>query len=809
MLIASENSLWGAIPDIFSGLPSLQILRLNGNEFDGGLPKSLCNGGSLNDLVLSENKLSGTIPEEIGRCRHLTILNLGANNLQGRSPLPAEMGNCTSLGDLELQFNSFEGPIPEEISGLEHLKTLLLFNNTLSGVLPRGIGKLSRLTDLHIYNNCNLERLSLAHNDLSGVLPSDLGKTTTSGLVEVDLTGNRLEGPIPSGLCTGNRLVVMGLGGNRFNGSFPQEIGGCSSLTRVILSNNRLQGRLSGNWSINGGISYMDLSGNLLGGHIPQVLGSWYNLSKLDLSDNQFSGPIPHELGNLKNLEVLDASGNQLTGVIPSELGDCGKLASLDLSRNLLSGAIPEKLITLTSLQRLLLQENCPLPSNLGNLHELSLGLNLSSNRLSGKLPASFGNLGKLEVLDLSNNSLSGEMPPELEKMISISSINLSYNHFSGKLPPDWVKFLASSPESFAGNDLCIQDDVTNSCPVPNRRGRTTKERTILTVIGCILLCLIGLSVALYLTFRGNDRWVRLKTPTQGSGSSKDLPEDLKIEDIMKITEDSSEKHVIGKGRHGTVYRLQSGIGKHWAVKKVDLSEGRPTTEMKILSSVKHRNLVRMVGYCIKDGFGLMVCEFMPGGTLSEVLHQKMPQVPLDWEARYLIALGIAEGLAYLHHDCIPAIIHRDIKSDNILMDSELNPKIGDFGMAKLLDGSDAGLTMSSIVGTLGYIAPENGYSTRITEKSDVYSYGVVLLELLCRKRPVDPTFEDGVDIETSPFFFLDEEISWWTEQEKLRALKLLDLAASCTQVPCEARPSMREVVKYLNQLNVQRKRTT
>ncbi|ERN08263.1 LRR receptor-like serine/threonine-protein kinase RCH1 [Amborella trichopoda] len=238
------------------------------------------------------------------------------------------------------------------------------------------------------------------------------------------------------------------------------------------------------------------------------------------------------------------------------------------------------------------------------------------------------------------------------------------------------------------------------------------------------------------------------------------------------------------------------------------------TTEIKTLGSVRHRNLVRMAGHCIRNGIGLIVYEYMPRGTLFDLLHQKKPIMELDWNARHRIAVGIAQGLAYLHHDCIPQIIHMDLKSNNVLMDSELEPKIGDFGMAKLMISSSDSFasSKSSIVGTIGYIAPENGYSMRLTEKCDVYGYGVILLELLCRKMPVDSSFEDGLDIVSwskkklqeneDPFFVLDIEMFYWSKKEKLNAVKLLELALSCTQSLPDARPSMREIVGELMKLS-------
>lgn len=296
--------------------------------------------------------------------------------------------------------------------------------------------------------------------------------------------------------------------------------------------------------------------------------------------------------------------------------------------------------------------------------------------------------------------------------------------------------------------------------------------------------------------------------------STEELPEELTYEDILRGTDNWSEKYVIGRGRHGTVYRTECKLGKQWAVKTVDLSQCKLPIEMKILNTVKHRNIVRMAGYCIRGSVGLILYEYMPEGTLFELLHRRKPHAALDWTVRHQIAFGVAQGLSYLHHDCVPMIVHRDVKSSNILMDTELVPKLTDFGMGKIVEDDDLDATVSVVVGTLGYIAPEHGYYTRLTEKSDVYSYGVVLLELLCRKMPVDPAFGDSVDIVTWMrsnltqadrrviMECLDEEIMYWPEDEQAKALDLLDLAMYCTQLACQSRPSMREVVNNLMRMD-------
>ncbi|GLT48297.1 hypothetical protein SLA2020_219300 [Shorea laevis] len=876
---ASHNGFGGVIPlEIFARLSELEILYLDENNLEGEIPATLWGLEKLQELVLSGNRLSGTISERIGRCNHLVALALSGNNLTGIIPtsianltalnfmilfdnmlhgsLPPELGNCSLLVELRLQNNFIKGSIPSEICNLENLEVLYLFNNQFEGLIPHEIGKMSSLEELALYDNNltgripsdiarlkQLTYLSLAHNGLTGALPSELGKYSP-GLFKLDLSGNHLVGQIPPGIFSGNNLSVLILGDNRFNESFPADIGKSYSLRRVRLNNNLLQGNIPVDMGKDSGIVFMDIQRNLLEGAIPAVFGHWTNLSMLDLSENRLTGSIPSELGNLKNLQMLRVSSNGLTGSIPSELGSCRKVLKLDLSKNYLSGSIPSEIISLPELQSLLLQENRlsgsipdsfsplqnlfelqlgsnvlqgPIPCSLSNLHHFSSVLNLSNNRLSGDIPACLGKLDKLQILDLSSNNFSGEVPTELNNMISLDFVNISFNHLKGELPTTWMKMLASYTGSFLGNPgLCLLCDETASCH--KRREGQTSPRIVAGMITGVVLSVVLLCVVIYVLVVRALQPKRYSVLHECQSRTEDLPNDLKIEDIIRATEGWSEKYVIGRGKHGTVYRTEGSSRKDWAVKRVNLSEANFSLEMKTLSMIRHRNILRMAGYSIRDGYGYLVTEYMPGGTVFDVLHQGEPQVVLDWKTRYQIACGIAQGLSYLHHDCVPQIIHRDIKSDNILLDSEFEPKIGDFGMAKLVSSSDSTSTMSAIVGTLGYIAPENAFSTQLTEKCDVYSYGVILLEILCRKLPVDPCFGESLDIVSwcrgklqeneESICFLDKEISLWENNEQQKALDLLELAVQCTQIVADRRPSMRDVVAYLIKLNDKHDRT-
>ncbi|XBI88781.1 hypothetical protein VPH35_026697 [Triticum aestivum] len=850
-IILSYNKIGGTVPDFFASLPRLQQLFLDDNSFVGELPASIGELLDLDRLAVSKNGLTGPIPEAIGRCKSLTMLYLNGNRFNGSIPrfvgnlsrlqrfsmadngmagtIPREIGRCRELVELQLQNNSLSGTIPPEFSALGRLRKLALFKNTLHGTVPPALWQMPDMEQLQLYNNSlsgevpagitqsrKLRELILAFNNFTGEVPGALGLNTTHGLVRVDLTGNRFHGAIPPGVCTGGRLAVLVLGHNQFSGGIPGEIAKCQSLWRVRLNDNQ----------------------------IPSVLGSWRNLTMLDLSDNNFAGPIPHELGALSMIGTLRFSSNRLTGPIPQELKNCKRLFHLDLGSNLLNGSIPAEVATLDSLQYLLLGGNklagtIPdsftatqglleldlggnslegvIPSSLGNLQYISQNLNLSNNRLSGQIPSSLGNLRSLEVLDLSANSLSGPIPSQLSSMISLSAVNVSFNELSGQLPAgNWGKLADESPDAFRGNaQLCTHP---GNAPCSQDRSRKTGRKNTQVIVALLLstfIVMVAVLCAIHYIVKRSKRLSAKSGSVRNLDSTEELPEDLTYEDILRATDNLSEKYVIGKGRHGTVYKTQFAVGKQWAVKTVDLSRCGFPIEMKILNTVRHRNIVRMAGYCIRRSVGMILYEYMPEGTLFEVLHERTPQVALDWTARHLIALGAAEGLSYLHHDCVPMIVHRDVKSSNILMDAELVPKITDFGMGKIVGDEDADATVSVVVGTLGYIAPEQGYSTRLTEKSDVYSYGVVLLELLTRKMPVDPAFGDGVDIVTwmrsnlttqadhgSIMSCLDEEIMYWPEHEQAKALDLLDLAVSCTQTACQSRPSMREVVNILMRID-------
>ncbi|XP_068649653.1 LRR receptor-like serine/threonine-protein kinase FEI 1 isoform X2 [Aristolochia californica] len=499
----------------------------------------------------------------------------------------------------------------------------------------------------------------------------------------------------------------------------------------------------------------------------------------LNLPHHKLSGSISPDIGRLSSLQVLAIHNNNLYGAIPSQLANCTELRALYLQGNYLSGLIPSEL----------------------------------------------GDLAELEILDVSSNTLSGSVPPALERLSKLSTLNVSSNFLMGSIPSEGAlsKFTASSysgNRGLCGEQISVQckdnnESSTNSQPSENqsskRSGRDSARLLISAsaTVGALLLvalmCFWG--CFLYKKF-GRSEGRGLSMDVSGGASivmfHGDLPYSSK--DVIKKLETLDEEHIIGSGGFGTVYRLDMDDGNVFALKRImKTNDGLDRffeRELEILGSIKHRYLVNLRGYCNSPSSKLLIYDFLPGGSLDEVLHERSEQ--LDWDARVNIIIGAAKGLAYLHHDCSPRIIHRDIKSSNILLDGNLEARVSDFGLAKLLEDEESHIT-TIVAGTFGYLAPEYMQSGRATEKTDVYSFGVLVLEILSGQRPTDATFiEKGLNIVGWLNFLVVEnrlrEIvdpnCEGIQTESLDAL--LSMAIQCVSSSPEDRPTMHRVVQVL-----------
>ncbi|OIT07882.1 PREDICTED: leucine-rich repeat receptor-like serine/threonine-protein kinase BAM3 isoform X1 [Nicotiana attenuata] len=774
-LSVAGNDLRGPIPRELGNLTNLRWLHLGYfNQFDEGIPPELGKLVNLVHLDLSSCNLDGPIPAELGNLNMLDTLFLQKNQLTGM--IPPELGNLTSLKSLDLSINELTGAIPIEFSGLKKLTLLNLFINNFRGEIPQCIAELPEL-----------EVLNLWRNNFTGFIPSKLG--INGKLVEIDLSSNRLTGLIPKSLCLGRNLRILILLNNFLFGPLPDDFGQCHSLSRVRMGQNYLSGSIPTGFLYLPELSLVELQNNYISGHLSNKKSSVSSkLEGLNLSNNRLSGALPSAIGKFSGLKNLLLSGNRFSGDIPSDISRLKSISKLDLSRNNFSGRIPPEI---------------------GNCLSLTY-LDLSQNQLSGPIPVQISQIHILNYINISWNHFNDSLPEEIGSMKSLTSADFSHNNLTGSIP-ETGQYLYFNSTSFIGNPyLCgsylTPCNITSNTPSQLGNGSDKKAKVptkykFIFAFGLLVCSLIFVVLAIIKTRKGSK-----------SSNSWKLTAFQKLEfgseDVLQCLKDNN---IIGRGGAGTVYRATTPNGNHVAVKKLGISKGTHdnglSAEVKTLGKIRHRYIVRLLAFCSNREMNLLVYEYMPNGSLGEVLHGKNGGL-LQWDTRLKIAIEAAKGLSYLHHDCSPMIIHRDVKSNNILLNSELEAHVADFGLAKYLRNNGTSECMSAIAGSYGYIAPEYAYTLKIDEKSDVYSYGVVLLELITGRRPVGNFGEEGLDIVQ----WAKRETNWSKEgvvkilDERLKnvataeAMQVFFVAMLCVEEYSVERPTMREVVQMLSQ---------
>lgn len=515
------------------------------------------------------------------------------------------------------------------------------------------------------------------------------------------------------------------------------------------------------------------------------------------------------------------------------------RVRSINLPYMQLGGAISPSIGKLNGLQRLALHQNSLhglIPNEITNCTHLR-AIYLRANYLQGGIPSNIGNLSFLTILDLSSNSLKGAIPSSVGRLSRLHYLNLSTNFFSGEIP-DFGVLSTFGNKSFIGNlDLCgrqvhkpcrtslgfpavLPHAESDEVAVPTKRSSHYIKGVLIGAMSTMALVLVVLLAFLWICLlskkeRAAKRYTEVKKQAQQDISTKlitfhgDLP--YPSCEIIEKLESLDEEDVVGSGGFGTVYRMVMNDCGTFAVKRIDRSrEGSDQVferELEILGSIKHINLVNLRGYCRLPASKLLIYDYLAMGSLDDLLHECKEEVrPLNWCARLKIALGSARGLAYLHHDCYPKIVHRDIKSSNILLDENLEPHVSDFGLAKLLVDEDAHVT-TVVAGTFGYLAPEYLQSGRATEKSDVYSFGVLLLEIVTGKRPTDPTFvKRGLNVVGWMNTLLRENRledvvdRRCTDADLETVEAVLEIAAKCTDANPDERPTMNQVLQLLEQ---------
>ncbi|BBG95731.1 Protein kinase family protein with leucine-rich repeat domain [Prunus dulcis] len=755
----------------------------------------------------SLNKLFDVIPPQINNLSKLHHLDLSKITCLGefhrnRSP------------EILVVHQQFKWSHPSKYCNLINLNTLYLHSNQLSGLIPKEIGNLKSLVDLQIGNLKSLVDLGLSYNNLSGVILPKIGNLIKpkqfvlafQSTFWFDSQGDR-------NLKSLVDLVVL----QQFKWSHPSKIGNLIKLNTLYLNDNQLSGNLKSLVDLE--LSYNNLSvssfqklldTNQLSGYLPPNICQGGKLTNLSVGKNYLTGPIPKslknctslpqqlvwrnltQLGTMPKVEDLIMAGNNLTGSIPPEIGNATQIQVLGSSSNHLVGLIPKN-----SGDWLLWR---------GDLLKFHY-LNLSNNKLAqaipfqlgSKIPSEMGSMQSLVTLDLSHNNLSGSIPSSFEEIRGLSS------------PSQHQAFREAPPERLKGNKgLCGNVELCCHLQCTWLKKRTTSI--------CTLSALF--TIVFVIVQRKKKHQDTKQNHMHGEISFSVLNFDGKsmYEEIIRATEDFDSTYCIGKGGHGSVYKVNLSSGDVVAVKKLHLPWDGETefqkeflNEVRALTEIRHRNIVKLYGFCAHKRHSFLVYEYLERGSLAAMLSKDEEAKALGWSKRVNIVKGLAYALSYMHHDCLPSIVHRDISSKNILLDSEYEACVSDFGTAKFLNPDSTNWTTAA--GTHGYMAPELAYTMEVNENCDVYSFGVVTLEIIMGKHPGD-LFSSFSSVSSSSSSLsssalpahqipivdvLDQRIYPPTHQVASEVVSLVKIAFSCLNSSPKSRPTMKQVSHFLS----------
>ncbi|CAL9234496.1 unnamed protein product, partial [Arabidopsis halleri] len=768
-LYLGQNNLKGKIPSSLGNLTSLIFLGLGNNNIEGGIPEGIARLTQIVDLELSMNNFSGAFPPAIYNLSSLEYLSLSANSFFGS--LRPDFGNLLpKIRTLYLEGNHFTGAIPETLSNISNLQVVAMEYNNLMGSIPLSFGKVRNLQLLELYGNF-LGSYSSGDLEFLGSL------TNCTHLQTLSVGENRLGGDLPTSIANlSTNLIHLSLGKNHISGSIPHDIGNLISLQTFQLEKNMLVGPL------------------------PTSLGKLSNLGILSLYSNRMSGEIPSSLGNITRLEKLYLSNNSFDGIIPPSLGNCGYLLRLYMGSNKLNGTIPREIMQIKTLVNLGLSDNSltgSLPNDVGGL-ELLVTLTVAHNKLSGKLPQILGKCLSLEKLylqgnsfdgdipdirglmgiqrvDLSNNNLSGSIPEYLANISSLEYLNLSFNNFEGRVSTEG-KFQNATIVSVLGNKhLCggIKELKLKLChskapPLEKQHSSIFKKVVIGVSVGITFLLLLLIASVSLCWFRKRKKNQNSTNPTPST--LEVFHEKISYGDLRNATNGFSTSNMIGSGSFGTVFKASLHAENNVvAVKVLNLQRHGAMksflAECESLKSIRHRNLVKLLTACSSidfqgNDFRALIYEFMPNGSLDMWLHQdeveelRRPSRNLTLLERLNVAIDVASVLDYLHVHCHEPIVHCDLKPSNVLLDGDLTAHVSDFGMAQLLLKFDKEsflnqLSSAGVRGTIGYAAPEYGMGGQPSIRGDVYSFGVLLLEMFTGKRPTNLLFGGNLTIKS------------------------------------------------------------
>ncbi|KAJ4780047.1 Leucine-rich receptor-like protein kinase family protein [Rhynchospora pubera] len=664
--------------------------------------------------------------------------------------------------------------------------------------------------------NCtSLQFLELRNNELQGTLPSSIGNLSTS-LLMISLSGNPISGNIPVQIGKLTNLATVLLHNMLLNGTIPEELGNLFRLELLDLSNNMIAGKIPSTFANLTKMEHLSLNNNSLEGSIPLEIANMQALVFLNLSSNKLTGKIPKDIMIIPLSIILDLSHNHLTDYLPLEIGKLKNLQSIRLSNNKLLGEIPNTI------------DGC----------QVLESLFLDSNTFEGVIPSSLSNLRVLQELDISNNLFSGQVP-EFMGSTKLQHLNISFNNFEGEVPKEGI-FTNISGIDIRGNPkLCggISELHLKQClsQLPSQRHNSQGKIILIVLVGGSFICL---TIGLYLLVTCYPR----KWPENNTQTDRVLKSELKTisyYDLVRATENFASKNLIGRGTFGTVYKAIMSFENVTtvAVKVLNLEKHGAlrsfVSECDALRNVRHRNLIKVLSSCSSidqhgNDFKALVFEFMPKSSLAEWLHPNgntymdSPIRSLSLVQRLSIGVDVATALDYLHYHGSTPIVHCDLKPSNVLLDDDMTAHVGDFGWARFLAPPDTVPSQSltatgGINGSIGYIPPEYGMGGRPSVEGDVYSYGILLLEMFTGVSPTDERLRDGVSLHKHVEMVFPEQVRHIIDSKLFSAsddvesntnasenifdclVSVIQCGLWCSKESPKDRISIKDVIKQLN----------
>ncbi|KAF3546841.1 hypothetical protein DY000_02010532 [Brassica cretica] len=798
------NRMEGMIPYSMSRLARMKYLRIAGNSFSGVFPRPICNLSSLLFLSIPDNRFYGKLRPDIDQLfPDIQVLFLGGNKFEGE--IPSSLANITSLRKFDIEECHMTGSIPLSFGRLHNLEVLALAYNSLGSYSSRDLDFIGSL------NNCTqLQFLGVGYNKLGGNLPP-LISNLSSLLTYLFLGGNAISGSIPLDIGNLESLQSFKVEQNLLTGEIPASIGKLSSVERLYLQFNMMSGDIPSSFGNLSMVTQIYLYNNDFKGSIPSSLGNCTYLLYLGLDFNMLCGSIPRELMNVPSLVTLDISHNNLTGQIPNEVGKLVSLVRLDVSLNQLSGHVPQTLGNCLRMEEILLN---------GNFFEGTI-IDIRALR-------------NLRFLDLSNNNLSGTIPEYLVNLSAIQFLNLSVNNLDGPVPTEGIFQKSRNVSVFGNKNLCggAAELKLKPCLETKAREHSSTRRKIAIGVGAaVTLFILSVMVIISLSWfkkRSSMKQRVSNTRHMDNLSTAPLHERVRYGELHSATGGFSLGNMIGTGNFGVVYKAFLGPeNRAVAIKVLNLKfHGAAKSfiaECEVLKSVRHRNLVKLLTVCSSidfkgDEFRALVYKFMPNGSLDMWLHGEdqlegtnNTSRPLSILERFNIAIDVASAVEYLHVNYHDPIVHCDLKPGNVLLDDDLTAHVSDFGLARLLLKFDqqSSLSSSSIRGTIGYAAPEYAMGGQPSIHGDVYSFGVLLLEMFTGKRPSNELFGGNFTLQIYTKLALPENVLDIADKSLLSGLRVgfpfevclklvLELGLRCCEQFPMNRLTVREVVKQL-----------